>query len=161
MVPPTTLWMASASFVRLRPTVSISIPNRSVFIVVVLAFCAGPSARRVRTYRLPFAPPARPNRLISHVFSGVWNSCEVPRRWGVGGGCRPADAPPIPPRSRARGARVREERGRVSRAEMREVVADGPPEELHAVLDALRAPGLVHLVGDVRLEDRKSTRLNS
>jgi hypothetical protein len=42
MVPPTTLWMAWASFIRLRPTVSISIPNRSVFIVVVLAFARGP-----------------------------------------------------------------------------------------------------------------------
>ena len=38
---------------------------------------------------------------------------------------------------------------------MREVVTDGPPEELHAVLDALRAPGLVHLVGDVRLEPQR------
>src|SRR5262245_59275826 len=38
---------------------------------------------------------------------------------------------------------------------MREVVADGPPEELHAVLDALRAPGLVHLVGDVGLEPQR------
>ena len=38
---------------------------------------------------------------------------------------------------------------------MREVVTDGPPEELHAVLDALRAPGLVHLVGDVRLEPER------
>jgi hypothetical protein len=64
-------------------------------------------------------------------------------------------SPAIPPRSRVRSARVREERGRVARAEMREVVADGPPEELHAVLDALRAPGLVHLVGDVRLEPQR------
>jgi hypothetical protein len=38
---------------------------------------------------------------------------------------------------------------------MREVVTDGPPEELHAVLDALRAPGLVHLVGDVGLEPQR------
>ena len=41
---------------------------------------------------------------------------------------------------RARGARVREERGHRSRAEMRG--SDRwPPEELHAVLDVLRAPG--------------------
>ena len=38
---------------------------------------------------------------------------------------------------------------------MREVVTDGPPEELHAVLDALRAPRLVHLVGDVGLEPQR------
>jgi hypothetical protein len=44
-VPPVTLWMARASFSRLKPTVSISIPNRSAFIVVVLAFRAGLRAR--------------------------------------------------------------------------------------------------------------------
>src|SRR5690606_6167871 len=47
---------------------------------------------------------------------------------------------------------VREEGGDVGGAELREVRADRAPEELHAVLDAPRAPGLVHLVGDVRLE---------
>jgi hypothetical protein len=30
-----------------------------------------------------------------------------------------------------------------------------PPEELHAVLDALHAPGFVHLVGDVRLKPQR------
>src|SRR5690606_31960817 len=60
-----------------------------------------------------------------------------------------------PIRSCARRVGVREEGGDVGGAELREVRADRAPEELHAVLDALRPPGLVHLVGDVRLEPQR------
>jgi hypothetical protein len=70
------------------------IPNRSVFIVVFLAFRAGPSARRVGTCRLPFAPLARPNEALSDVLSSGWNSRKVPRPSGrpADGGQRPTSA---------------------------------------------------------------------
>jgi len=67
----------------------------------------GVGARRVRTYRLPFAPLARRNTAMSDVFSVAWNSREVPRTANLGASEAFVGLPTLLEfsRSRARGAR--------------------------------------------------------